>query len=810
MKTVTKSLQFIRPVHERTRQESVGCIVSKSSLAILLFLGIGGNLKKLILPETKIMLLAVMGLAGCIIFTIILDYKKIRFIGMLVTLCWLVFYCTVLYEDISNGLRLCGNHVGEILGQRFGRIYPIYSITAEAQDYVLCVMLFFIPICVLLGFLCSYLAQNGDSIFSFILVAGIVGCNGYLEIEFSPLWLGVLILAQAMMFRKKLGTQDQLFRVCRKPYLYGMLMTVALLIIVGIVSFFVIPSYEKGPFSEAKKGLIRYVDRIRYGVDESLSLPDGDFDNLQRYEPSTKTALEVTMEKPESLWLRGYVGSVYNGRGWSKDGAKERYKYADLFYWLHKDNFYGQKQLVDAAFVSGKELVNHSSGMRIRNIGASSRNIYAPYEFYYGKEELMPASQIGDSALHNSGFFGRREYDYVVLPNIVKRYPDVINGLYSKNQSTASIESFLHIEENYSEFIYREYTKIPKKTKIWMDKYLTELDPQKENVNFTSAKQAIITFLTEKTTYTTKPAKSLGKDLAYDFLFTDRTGYSVHYATAATLMFRYLGIPSRYVEGYLITPKDVKSAKDNVILKIDGTHSHAWTEVYLDGAGWIPVEVTPPYFGLMEEADSFEGVQGGNFDSNEGKVKDKDDYKVQSDLLDLDETKGIKNTKLPWIIIMVAGILMILAIILFLYILNKKQAWMRKRVSACLNSDHKEAVKAMFICGMESLSVFGLQTDGVWLLSPLRIRIDVISAQLAKEFDEVFHLYEKAVYSSSASCEEERKVMQNFLRLIQIYFIEHSTGFKRLTNRRWIKLYAKIGFEHTFRQKSESKSIKQS
>lgn len=38
-------------------------------------------------------------------------------------------------------------------------------------------------------------------------------------------------------------------------------------------------------------------------------------------------------------------------------------------------------------------------------------------------------------------------------------------------------------------------------------------------------------------------------------------GYDVQFATAATLMFRYYGIPARYAEGYLLTPEDAEKMK---------------------------------------------------------------------------------------------------------------------------------------------------------------------------------------------------------------------------------------------------------
>ena len=37
-------------------------------------------------------------------------------------------------------------------------------------------------------------------------------------------------------------------------------------------------------------------------------------------------------------------------------------------------------------------------------------------------------------------------------------------------------------------------------------------------------------------------------------------------------------------------------------LPVDGSRAHAWVEYYQDGLGWLPLEVTPPYFSAMEKA----------------------------------------------------------------------------------------------------------------------------------------------------------------------------------------------------------------
>ena len=64
MKKVTKSLRFILPDQQRTRQESIRFVTSKCIVAILLFFGISENLKKIVLPEIKLTLFVLIGSVG--------------------------------------------------------------------------------------------------------------------------------------------------------------------------------------------------------------------------------------------------------------------------------------------------------------------------------------------------------------------------------------------------------------------------------------------------------------------------------------------------------------------------------------------------------------------------------------------------------------------------------------------------------------------------------------------------------------------------------------------------------------------------
>ena len=83
-----------------------------------------------------------------------------------------------------------------------------------------------------------------------------------------------------------------------------------------------------------------------------------------------------------------------------------------------------------------------------------------------------------------------------------------------------------------------------------------------------------------------------GQDFVEHVLTTQR-GYCVYYASALAVMARSLGIPARYVEGFAIGGEREGSVRLANEMTVTNRSAHAWTEVYLDEIGWIPVDGTP-------------------------------------------------------------------------------------------------------------------------------------------------------------------------------------------------------------------------
>ena len=77
------------------------------------------------------------------------------------------------------------------------------------------------------------------------------------------------------------------------------------------------------------------------------------------------------------------------------------------------------------------------------------------------------------------------------------------------------------------------------------------------------------------------------------FLTESHRGYCMHFASAAVLLLRSMGVPARYVSGFVA---DVPASGR---VNVPDSAAHAWVEVYIDGYGWEPVEVTPSTPGAL-------------------------------------------------------------------------------------------------------------------------------------------------------------------------------------------------------------------
>lgn len=87
--------------------------------------------------------------------------------------------------------------------------------------------------------------------------------------------------------------------------------------------------------------------------------------------------------------------------------------------------------------------------------------------------------------------------------------------------------------------------------------------------------------------YSLEPPQPRG-DPVDDFLFDSKIGFCEHFASSFTVLMRAAGIPARVVTGY--QGGTFNSIGGFYLLR--NSDAHAWSEVWLDGRGWVRVDPT--------------------------------------------------------------------------------------------------------------------------------------------------------------------------------------------------------------------------
>lgn len=145
--------------------------------------------------------------------------------------------------------------------------------------------------------------------------------------------------------------------------------------------------------------------------------------------------------------------------------------------------------------------------------------------------------------------------------------------------------SYGYEELLYRNWVYDNYLAVPSSTYDYLENIIQEQ-------GFASSDSdciiKIAEYIKNSANYNLDYPRALDseQDIVVSFLRDYKEGICQHYASAATLLYRAVGIPARYVIGYL------GKTTAGVAVPVTSDKAHAWVEVYLDGIGWIQVDTT--------------------------------------------------------------------------------------------------------------------------------------------------------------------------------------------------------------------------
>ncbi len=307
-----------------------------------------------------------------------------------------------------------------------------------------------------------------------------------------------------------------------------------------------------------------------------------------RLDHQTDLVLQMTPYTYDRIYLKGFTGSRYN-------------PYANT--WSDILNIKGRDEYVTAEACSLREDYldgyEYSSEAIIRINNVENDLVYRPYYMY---------------EVNRDGQF----LEMTAYPRL--------------EANKAGVKAEYYTDDAYDEWDLH----VPPENVKAIESVVMQLDDPILNEDII---QSVIDLFQEKYPYTIQPGKTPYKeDFVNDFLLEKKKGYCSHYASSAVLIFRYMGIPARYVEGYAVDYDQIINAEllseyeykdyysgyselgDTAMLNIEVTDAdaHAWVEVYLANYGWCPVEVTPYATIDEEEQENFWALFADMMDDSEG------------------------------------------------------------------------------------------------------------------------------------------------------------------------------------------------
>lgn len=540
---------------------------------------------------------------------------------------------------------------------------------------------------------------------------------------------------------------------------------------------------------------------IRYG---KSMLPEGEFTKADRLHKGTDVALSVQEEQVKTLYLKAFVGGTYDrneGRWISLPASFYAGDYTGILNWLEKRGFdplYQPAQYY--ALCSEKQELNAVTV----TIGKTSREFaYAPATL--SRIRAGKAKNRKDETTVSRGLTGGTAYTFEELSGSRPAELTVTEDWVSAPESEAQ-QAYCETEKVYRNFVYDVYTQTNSSLYASVEDMFWS-DYETENDGIYSALGHIRDVLKREIQYTETPdAVPDGEDPLSYALFTAKSGNAMLYASAAVLAFRVHGIPARYVEGYYV-PSETVGNSDSGTAEVTGEQAHAWVEVYFDGIGWLPVDVTPGYYydavSLRQMVSTPDTVQQSAALANSGSDALEHAGGESMDAASLLDSFVIVKNAVMLVLGGVAIVLLLLMVMICLtegsrMVLNLMETGRYRQAD-----EHTQTgiLQKWIFCALSCRDIYA-QTG--WEAEKTEEQIIACCPDIKQgEYIKVNHLLEKSVYGRMTLEPFEKRTVVNFLHKIISY-----TGKEKLKVRiklRYIVLYERIRTDRSDKKKEKVK-----
>lgn len=426
------------------------------------------------------------------------------------------------------------------------------------------------------------------------------------------------------------------------------------------------------------------------GYSEEGSLDNKDLVNSQ------KVALKITGRRGLSpIYLTGSVNDTYTGYSWEKskedylpDEQEYQMDYAELLYGLSRldpqvfnDNRFAETKSIKVIYNNIKTKTFFYPS-KIKWFQFDNHAYYLDME-YAGMTFQKPK---GEKTAYNLSFFELNlqgpefqnmlrmadDFSYNVNREIDRERISFMEDemfVRDKENFVLNREDFYELFRERAKVIYDCYTYLPPDLPERVKDLAIEIT-KNHDTRYDKLK-ALEEYLLEFE-YSYEPGRvPEGRDFVDYFLFDNKKGYCTSFATALAVLGRCIGIPTRYVEGYVVNYGDM----DDIGFLVRNSNAHAWTEAYFDGVGWIPFEATPS----MHEERYTMWAPKRKYEDN-GRSSSYNRMEIAPPIYevpDIDYEKSYRNDKkddlLLLVLIFLATIIIVLTIIISYYLILRRK-----------------------------------------------------------------------------------------------------------------------------------------
>lgn len=335
---------------------------------------------------------------------------------------------------------------------------------------------------------------------------------------------------------------------------------------IGAVIFFMIPRFTMGYLSA-----LNLQPELMTGFSDTVTL--GEIGEIKK---NTAVVMRVRINgdasRASEIHWRGIVFTNFDGRRWFTPEHQQTVLTPDSsdVYWL------GAPML----FASGANRLDYTILMEpiaTDAIFVAPRIRSLTGRFMNGSEHPLGAQQRGYLFIDSTGSI------FNPFHNVTKvRYEgsSVLLNFPPKELRKASAEYPVPVLDTYLQL---PPTLDPRIKKLAADVTFGSKNEYDKAAN-------IERYLKTRYTYTLDLSGPRQADPLANFLFVRRAGHCEYFAAAMTVMLRSLGIPARYVGGFL--PGEFNDVGGDYIIR--ESDAHTWVEVYFPGYGWLTFDPTPP------------------------------------------------------------------------------------------------------------------------------------------------------------------------------------------------------------------------